>query len=41
MMNWIEEKGIVVPKADGNWKIIPEKWADKGKERDYKLMFNH
>ena len=38
MMNWIEEKGIVVPKADGNWKIIPEKWADKGKERDYKLL---
>jgi 2',3'-cyclic-nucleotide 2'-phosphodiesterase / 3'-nucleotidase len=39
MMKWIEEKVNVNPKADNNWKIIPEDWAKKGKEKDSKLLF--
>ena len=41
MMKWIEKKGKVDPKADGNWKIIPEEWTAKGKGGDYKLLFLH
>lgn len=41
MMKWIEKKGKVDPKADGNWEIIPEDWAKKGKEKDYTLLFNN
>lgn len=39
MMKWIEQKGNVNPKTSENWKIIPEKWAKKGKKKDYKLLF--
>ena len=39
MMKWIEKKGTVNPKTDNNWKIIPKEWAEKGKEKDYKLLF--
>ena len=41
MMKWIEEKGNVNLKANGNWKIIPEEWAEKGKGKDYKLLFKN
>ena len=40
MMKWIENKEIVNPKANNNWKIIPKEWAKKGAEKDSKLMFN-
>lgn len=39
MMKWIEKEGSVTPKADNNWKIIPEDWAKLGAEKDSKLMF--
>jgi len=41
MMKWIEEKGNVNLKANGNWKIIPEEWAEKGREKNYKLLFKN
>ncbi|MEN8192090.1 MAG: bifunctional UDP-sugar hydrolase/5'-nucleotidase [Bacteroidota bacterium] len=41
LMKWIEEKGNVNPKTDENWKIIPEEWAEKGKVKDYKLLFKN
>lgn len=41
LMKWIEEKGNVNPKADGNWKIIPKDWAKKGKEKNYKMLFKN
>lgn len=41
MMKWIEEKGTVNPKVDGNWLVIPKEWATKGKKKDYKLMFKN
>ncbi len=41
MMKWIEKTGKVTPELFGNWKIIPESWAEKGKEKDYKLLFGN
>jgi 2',3'-cyclic-nucleotide 2'-phosphodiesterase/3'-nucleotidase len=41
MMKWIEKKKVITPKIIGNWKIIPEDWWEKGKEKDYKLLFGN
>ncbi len=41
MMKWIEKTGKVTPTFLGNWKIIPEKFAEKGKQKDYNLLFNN
>jgi 2',3'-cyclic-nucleotide 2'-phosphodiesterase/3'-nucleotidase len=38
-MKWIEKKKSVTPEALGNWKVIPENWWEKGKEKDYKILF--
>jgi 2',3'-cyclic-nucleotide 2'-phosphodiesterase/3'-nucleotidase len=40
LMQWIKEKKIVAPRLLGNWKVVPEDWWPKGKEKDYELMFN-
>ena len=39
MLKSIEAKKIVNPVTPKNWKIIPEKWADKSAIRDYSLLF--
>jgi 2',3'-cyclic-nucleotide 2'-phosphodiesterase/3'-nucleotidase len=39
LMKWIEEKGTVTPQKNDNWKILPENWFEKGKEKDYPLLF--
>jgi 2',3'-cyclic-nucleotide 2'-phosphodiesterase/3'-nucleotidase len=39
LMKWIEEKRIIDPTIIGNWKVIPENWWLKGKEKDYDLLF--
>ena len=39
LMRWIEKKKSVTPEALGNWKVIPEYWWEKGKEKDYKILF--
>jgi 2',3'-cyclic-nucleotide 2'-phosphodiesterase/3'-nucleotidase len=41
MMKWIEKKKVITPQIIGNWKIIPEDWWKKGKEKDYKLLFGN
>lgn len=41
IMKWIEKKKIVNPVATGNWKVVPETWWQKGKEKDYQLMFGN
>lgn len=41
IMKWIEKKKIVNPVATGIWKVVPETWWQKGKERDYQLMFGN
>ena len=39
MMRWIQKKSIVTPAAIGNWNIIPSDWWEKGKEKDFDLLF--
>jgi 2',3'-cyclic-nucleotide 2'-phosphodiesterase/3'-nucleotidase len=39
MMKWIEKNKTITPKAFGNWKVIPEEWWKKAKEKDYKLLY--
>lgn len=40
LMKWIEKEKTVTPHAFGNWKVIPEDWYQKGKEKDYQLLYN-
>ncbi|MCU7491824.1 MAG: bifunctional metallophosphatase/5'-nucleotidase [Ignavibacteria bacterium] len=40
LMKWIEKEKTVTPRAFGNWKVIPEEWYQKGKEKDYNLLYN-
>ena len=46
MMKWIvqkdsfrEKKKKITPKIIGNWKVVPEKYWEMGKERDYKILY--
>lgn len=39
MMKWIEKNKTITPKAFGHWKVVPEKWWEKAKEKDYKLLY--
>lgn len=39
LMEMIEKKGIVSPKANNNWKFVPEEWVKPAIERDRKLIF--
>jgi 2',3'-cyclic-nucleotide 2'-phosphodiesterase/3'-nucleotidase len=41
IMKWIEKSKVVIPKLNNNWKVIPEDWWKKGKEKDYKLLFDN
>lgn len=40
MMKWIEKQSKVTPPLFNNWKVVPEDWWQKGKEKDYKILFN-
>ena len=39
MIKWIEKQGTIKPIPLENWKVIPETWWQKGKNRDYKLLY--
>lgn len=39
IMKWIEKHETINPKANGNWKVIPEDWWKRAKEKDFELMF--
>lgn len=39
LMNYIEQKGILNPRALNQWKFIPEAWAVPAAKRDYELLF--
>jgi 2',3'-cyclic-nucleotide 2'-phosphodiesterase/3'-nucleotidase len=39
IMKWIEAKKIINQEIIGNWKVIPEDWWKKGKEKDYEFLF--
>jgi len=39
ILNNLEAKGTIKPLALNNWKIIPEEWVKKARNRDYELLF--
>lgn len=39
LMNYIEEKGMMNPKALHQWKFIPEEWTVPAARRDYEYLF--
>lgn len=40
LIEYIKQKETLTPECRNDWKVIPEKWFQKGKERDYKLIYN-
>lgn len=40
LMKEIERLGTIAPKANNNWRFVPEKWAIPAAERDKKLLFD-
>ncbi|WP_455583999.1 bifunctional metallophosphatase/5'-nucleotidase [Bacteroides sp.] len=41
LMNYIEKKGTLNPRALNQWKFIPEDWAASATKRDYELLFGN
>lgn len=39
LMNYIEEKGAMDPKALNQWKFVPEEWTVPAAKRDYEYLF--
>lgn len=39
LMNYIEKKGTMDPKALNQWKFVPEKWTVPAAKRDYEYLF--
>ena len=37
----IEKMGTVAPKANNNWRFVPEKWTEPAAKRDSLLLFGH
>ena len=40
LMKEIERLGTIAPKANNNWRFVPEKWTIPAAERDRKLLFD-
>lgn len=40
IMEEIKKQGTINPKANNNWKFVPEAWTKPALERDYKLIFH-
>ncbi len=41
LLKWVEKNWFVEPQFPTNWKIVPENYWLKGKEKDYKLLYRH
>ncbi|MCZ7615199.1 MAG: 5'-nucleotidase C-terminal domain-containing protein [Ignavibacteriaceae bacterium] len=39
MIQWIEENKIITPEIISSWRVVPEDWWKKGKEKDYQILF--
>ena len=39
LMKWIEKKKSVAPEALGNWSVIPADWWERGREKDFRLLY--
>jgi len=40
LMKWIKEKQEITPVPLNNWHVVPENYWKKGKERDFRILFN-
>lgn len=40
LMEYIEKKGTLNPRALNQWKFVPEAWTEPAAKRDYDLLFN-
>ena len=38
ILKWIKKKGVVTPRASGNWRAIPTNWWRKGKTRSLRII---
>lgn len=41
IMQEIQNIGTITPKANNNWRFVPEEWAKPAIERDKKILFNN
>lgn len=39
LMQYIERKKVIEPRALNQWKFIPEEWAAPASKRDYEFLF--
>lgn len=39
LMKWIEKNEVMNPKANNNWRFVPEEWTGQALARDKKLIF--
>ena len=39
LMQYIEQKKVIEPRALGQWKFVPEEWAVPASKRDYEFLF--
>ena len=39
IMQYIEQKGMVTPRPNNNWRFTPEEWTRPSAQRDRKLLF--
>ncbi len=37
--SWLEGKKVFAPQIISKWKVVPESWWQKGREKDYYLLF--
>jgi 2',3'-cyclic-nucleotide 2'-phosphodiesterase / 3'-nucleotidase len=40
LMKWIQKHRHISPESLNNWRVIPENWWEKGKEKDFKLLYD-
>lgn len=40
IISWIEEKKVIPPEIISTWKVVPETWWKKGRDKDYMLLFD-
>jgi 2',3'-cyclic-nucleotide 2'-phosphodiesterase/3'-nucleotidase len=39
IITWMEDKKVIAPEIISTWKVVPEDWWRKAREKDYKLIF--
>lgn len=39
LMQEIEKAGVIRPRANGNWRFVPEEWTKDAIRRDRRLLF--